>query len=358
MQDHRFVDAGRGTISVDPVRSHYPLIHLKYVTMSTVFPQFNYPSEGRANPLMEKTNAQITQWINEYTCISDELKTSLKKAQFGYLSARVFPNANWDQLTVGSRFFLWVFVHDDYWGPLPADELAPICDQLVEIMEGRGRRPYANEIYQQLAIIREEALLLGNEDWMKRFTYDMRDYFDAMLIDARYSYKEIVTYPTLEEYLPLRDSICGGLPTASMVELCSGTILPQAIFEHPYIQAIRAKLTRTDGIRNDISSACKERKDREAMNILLVIQYERKCSFEESLDIALKIHAAALRDLLQLVDNVPDFGPLNDLVKRYAEQMKLQTEGHNAWYVYSHRYGVNYNEQRHFNQPEVLKAVL
>lgn len=326
--------------------------------MKSASPKFSYPSAGKANPFMEKINAQVVQWINEYTCIDDTLKNTLKKAQFGYLSSRVFPNATFDQLIVGTRYFLWVFVHDDHWGPLPVSELAPICDTLIDILKGEGRRPHANEIYQQMAIIREEALQFGTADWLTRFTNDMRDYFDAMLIDAQYSYKEIVTYPTLQEYLPLRDSICGALPTASMVEICSDTVLPQAIFDHPYIQALRYKLARTDGIRNDISSACKERQDKEAMNILLVIQNEEKCGFEESLDIAVKIHEEALSQLLALCDHVPDFGPSNDLVKKYAAQIKLQTEGHNAWYVYSHRYGVNYHEQRHFNNPEVLPANL
>ncbi|MCW3466240.1 terpene synthase family protein [Chitinophaga nivalis] len=326
--------------------------------MSIVFPRFHYPSEGKANPFMEKINAQITQWINEYTCIADDLKKELKKAQFGYLSSRVFPNASYEQLTVGSRYFLWVFVHDDHWGPLPASELKPICDNLVDILNGKGRRPHANEIYQQLAIIREEALPYATPDWMKRFTADMKDYFDAMLTDAAYSYNATVTYPSLEEYLPLRDSICGARSTATMGELCSGTILPQAIFEHPYIQAIRQAMVRILGIRNDLSSAFKEKADREAMNILLVIQQERKCGFQEALDIACDLHAKALEELLRLCANVPDFGALTELIGKYVEQIKLQTEGHNAWYVYSHRYGVNENEQRHYNNPEILSVVL
>jgi hypothetical protein len=74
------------------------------------------------------------------------------------------------------------------------------------------------------------------------------------------------------------------------------------------------------------------------MNLVLVIKQERQCGLEDAYAEARRIHDEEVKGFMHLMNNAPDFGAYNELVKEYAHNLQLMLKGNQLWHLSSGRY--------------------
>lgn len=293
----------------------------------------------------EWAEAMVLQWIDkEYATVPERVKNRIRKCNFGYLAAHYFPYANRQQLLFITRWVLWVTFHDEFYGACYApDALKRVCDRSIELFRG-GRltsEERSNE-YAMLAHIeqvREQLLPYVTQEWLNRFIHSNQQYMDAIVTDAAlHSYREQVNYPTIQEYIRIREKIVAVFPCLDLLEIVAGFLLPETVFALPAIQRIRGIASLLTGFCNDLFSVEKERKEHEAMNLVLVVQQEKGCSLDEAYAEALRIHDAYLEEYLQLQSSLPDLGVYNKPLNNYLFHVNQLVQGNLLWHLKTRRY--------------------
>src|SRR5690606_27381844 len=158
---------------------------------------------------------------------------------------------------------------------------------------GAGVAPTENLFFQQCSIFSQEFASFGTNDWNKRIIYDMSLFFEGVEIDATMSYRKEVQYPSVKDYIPIRRKAMGADTICSSIELITG-ILPDHVVADLFIQKARALSSDLMGWGNDLVSFEKEEKQHEALNLVLVIKHERKCSMDDAFDEAVRMYNARL----------------------------------------------------------------
>ncbi|MGO4290760.1 terpene synthase family protein [Chitinophaga sp. RAB17] len=282
---------------------------------------------------------QITRnWVDDYDCLPLEFKRKAKGANYGVLTAAVIPRAEIKVLVPITRWMLWAFCWDDYYGPYEKHDLKAICKTALKILRGTEEdEKYENDLFSQLAVIRQELGIVANSEWMRRFVASHVYYFQGLLMDT-YSYKKNLKYPSSADYFKIRDRLIGGFMVMDLLEL-AGTIFPRGLFENPKIQKLRLLASRLMIYDNDLFSYKKEMKEGEAMNIVLVLQAEHKISLDEALIITLEMRQIEYLELLKFKKYFKEFGDYAGIVKIYWQNTMILLEGQLNWYkLMSKRY--------------------
>lgn len=289
-----------------------------------------YQFENRMHQQYDVLDKNTNDWIKEYQCLSTAFKEKTQIANYGILTAQIFPDTDVNILIPIARWMLWAFIYDDFYGPIAKDELEMICNRSIRILQGEKPGPDENALFQQLYITRNELLAIATPEWMNRFVNDHRYYFNGLLMDE-YSYKQNIKYPGSEEYLVIRDRLIGGFMVCDLLELADG-VLPEEIFLHPYIQRLRLLATRMMIWDNDIFSYKKELEEHEAMNIVLIFSAEKGLSIEDAVKEAFEIRQKDYHELVNYEQYMPDFGVFNKLVKNYLRNVLVLLQGQLEWY--------------------------
>jgi hypothetical protein len=289
-----------------------------------------YQVENRMHKEYHVLDKSTNDWIAEYQCLSEAVKEKTQIANYGILTAQIFPDTDVNILIPIARWMLWAFIYDDFYGPSAKDELEMICNKAIRILQGEKPAPEENALFQQLYTTRNELLAVATPAWLERFVSSHRYYFSGLLLDE-YSYKQNIQYPTSQEYLYIRDRLIGGFMVCDLLELADG-VLPEEIFLHPYIQRLRLLATRMMIWDNDIFSYKKELAENEAMNIVLIMSAEKGISIEEAVAEAFEIRRKDYEELINYEQVMPDFGIFNTLVKNYLRNVLILLQGQLEWY--------------------------
>lgn len=291
-----------------------------------------YPFELKTSPYTDSLEQKVILWIDEYSCLPEALRKRYKKSNFGKLATCFFPNATPELLDSIGRWVLLAFAFDDYYGSYSVEELKIQCQKVIDTLNGDLVYVNENEMFKQFGVIRNDLLPIVTQEWMKRFINDHQLWFEGMFEETLYSYREVIIYPSLKEYMLLREKISAGLITCDFLEIATGFIMPKEIFEHPAIQRIRQLITLMVSWFNDIHSVSWELERNEAANLVLVIKNEKKCSIEEAYEMAIEIHNNDLDEFIKITQNLPDFGKYNHDIKRYIHNAELFLKGQELWY--------------------------
>lgn len=300
--------------------------------MKSQIPSLEYPFELKVSPHANSLEQKVNLWIDRYTSLPESLRKRYKKSNFGKLTTYFFPNATPEILDCIGRWMLLAFAFDDYYGSYPVDELKIQCQKVIDILNGDLFYVDENELFKQFGAIRADLFPIVTHEWMKRFINDHELWFNGMVEEALYSYREVIVYPSLKEYILLREKISAGMITCDFLEIAIGFIMPEKVFWHPTIQRIRQLITLMVSWFNDIHSVSWELERNEAANLVLVIKNEKECSIAEAYEEAIKIHNNDLHEFIKITQNLPDFGKYNDDIKKYIHNAELFLKGQEPWY--------------------------
>ncbi|MCW3462013.1 terpene synthase family protein [Chitinophaga nivalis] len=301
-------------------------------------PLLKYPFPSRINPGVDLLEENAISIIEAYQLLPDAFNEKLKKINAGYWAAASWPNGTEEQLSVITRWLIWAITFDDYYGPLNLDDLSEACARSVEILRGAPITAHDNEIFRQLSLVREALQSFVTDQWMARFIDDHIHFFEGLMIDTNYSYKPVARYPSLEDYLEIRVKIMLAPGVADLIEVTTGSILPEDVYNHPYIRRISALAYDMMGWANDLYSLEKEILAHEVMNLVLVLQHTQNRSPEDAIQEAVRMHDAHLEKFTKLSHAIPDFGANQALVQKYVEGLGTWLNGHISWLSYTSRY--------------------
>ncbi|MFY0256284.1 hypothetical protein ACDQ55_20280 [Chitinophaga sp. 30R24] len=301
-------------------------------------PTIHYAFPHQVNKDLTAIVDNVNSCIDTYTFIPLPVRAALKAASFGKLVAFIYPHAAPELLLPCGRLVLWIFIFDDLYGPLPVSDLIQVHGKLTAILN--GDLTYANEhiMLQHFALSHQELSPYITPLWLERYIADWQYFFEGMILDKQYSYQSTIIYPSIEEYMILREKVGGIYPFITLSEIIAGFILPPEIFRHPAIQQARLTVSKLVTWTNDLFSVNKERENNEAMNLVAVIQNEHGCSWEEAYNTAISMHNQVLAAYITLRASWPNFGDFHARVETYISLLEYMISGNLAWYADNPRY--------------------
>jgi hypothetical protein len=294
-------------------------------------PGLEYPFPDMINPLVSELERQTKNWIyKDYSSIPQAIKLKYEHTYTGHLTARFFPLASYDRLIPLARSSIWGLVFDDYYEHCTPYELDELRKNIVGVILGDLPNPVKNIFYVQMKLMAEEFRKIMPIYWIERFAKSMDIYIHGMAEEA--IYKANLIFPDPEEYMRIREMSVDVLQMIDGIEVETGMPLPSEIREHPILKKIASITCRMIAICNDCFSAAKE-KDRDVMNLVLVLQHTYHLSFNEAIQEAIKMHNEDLKLYLDLYANRPDFGSYNEAVNKFLQYNNLMIAGHWRWYT-------------------------
>ncbi|MFC6101514.1 terpene synthase family protein [Olivibacter domesticus] len=297
-----------------------------------------YPFEGRVHPQAVVLENQVNLWLDDCHFLPESFRQKEQKIRVGHWVASNWPDAPYERLIPMARWFLGGFLHDDHHTKLPLKELVRVTMRIDDVWKGAAITPEDNEIVRQFGIATDELRRFAPPEWVDRYLWHNRLFFEGIMSEAYYNFKNI--YPSVEEYIDIRDKTMGGQALCDLTEVASCTILPYEIYLHPTIQRIIKLSGYLMGWANDIYSMEKEKNDNETLNLVLVIQHTRNCTLESALKAAIQLHDDHLMEFLRLRSKLPDFHEHNEDVERYVSSIELMIHGHLIWIRQASRYEV------------------
>ncbi|RAJ82316.1 terpene synthase family protein [Chitinophaga dinghuensis] len=295
------------------------------------YPKPRYPFPGLMNPHADMVKTATDNWIDErYQFLPKQMQMKYKLSNFGYITARCLPDIHdFQKFEPCGRFMLWGTVFDDYYEHCNELQLQGLSQRVVDILNGDKVLLDEHPIFHELVVVRNELRAFMPDIWMQRFNEHVRVFIDSMQWEAPYKTNKV--HPSLATFMTIREITIGVHAFLDLIEIQTGTILPNEIMDHAYMKQLYALTSRIFAWCNDFFSLEKDM-GREVMNLVFVVQKEYNLSFEDACTEAMRIHDKDVADLVALQKNQPDFGEFNSVVKAFASYLGTMIEGQNAWY--------------------------
>nr|WNY22658.1 TS-2 [Laurencia subopposita] len=274
---------------------------------------------------------------------------AVKKSQFERITARTFPFANMERLTVANDMMILTFLIDDHWDSVDAedkkamDRVNMVSSQLVNILQGHEPQPNDDPVIFGMKSILDRTISM-NSNWIRLMREDYIRGLEVCHLE-RVSRMDADTL-TLPMYESNRYYSAIALPfidlSAAMV--CSGD--PNDVLSSPYIQMMTRLAVYHISYSNDIIGFHKERKETSLNNLIKVMAKNNQQSFEDALEGALKSTNQLVDAFLNLEKMVHIHGlslhvgrdRLNGDILKYIEVLKYWMRGSLDWHFESARY--------------------
>lgn len=313
--------------------------------MNTAAKMIRYPFPKGASPHIRVLGEWAERCIREeYGCLPEKFREIALKTNYGDVTGYYYPEAGFDKAVPVCRWMIYVGCYDDSFGTYGVEVLRGMNRRVDAVFRGgglvEGDSGLGREFLQQVETIVREFRRFATPEWEVRFAESNKLFLDALITDCAYSYGEVVRYPSLEEYMGIREHIVAVYPCLNMAEIVGDCILPAEVMGHPVVRRINQITTLLMAFCNDFFSAERERRNGEAMNLILVLEHERGCSFEEACEEAADIHTGLVAEFAGLRSALPDFGEFNGRLERYVSTIELMIHGNLLWHLTTTRHRV------------------
>jgi len=287
----------------------------------------SYPFPRAISPFADALESQAKQWIyTDYAHLPDRVKKKYELTHVGQVGATLYPNGDLAGLLSICRFSLWAFVNDDAYERCTAEQLQQIRTRVLAALNGQG--DIADVMDRQLAILREDLLRQATPGWFQRFVTSIDSYFKGML--AEIPYRKDMRYPSLAEYMAIRELAACVYPLVDLIELETGRVLPDEIALHPVIRELARLTCRIMAFCNDLYSYQTE-DGKDVLNLVLVLRKEYNCSTEEAYSRALEIHNRDVQLFVALRACLSEFGQYANAVSAFVDALGMMIQGHLYW---------------------------
>lgn len=288
--------------------------------------------------------------LGDYRGLPARCRELALRTNYGDVTGYYYPDASLGKAIPICRWMIYVGSYDDSFGTRGEKVLREMNARVDAVFRGGRLMPgdtgLGREFLRQVERIMREFRPFATPEWEGRFAENNRRYLDALITDSGYSYREVVRYPSLEEYFRIRENIVAVHPCSNMAEIVAGCILPGELVEHRVMRRIHRVTALLMAFCNDCFSAEKERRDREAMNLVLVLEHERGYGFGEACGEAARIHDALVVEFAALRRSLPDFGRWNRPLQRYLDTLELMIHGNLLWHLTTTRHRVQKGAER------------
>ncbi|MBC9932727.1 terpene synthase family protein [Chitinophaga qingshengii] len=300
-------------------------------------PKPRYPFPDFIHPHYQQQRKEYYDWIDrEYTFHSKAAREKHKQHNLADIAARGCPFlSTLAELRPLANYTANGAMMDDYFDRCSRNEMYHITARIRSILTGEEYiEPTDNGIFHQFWILRQDAIKCA----MPQRLYEK---YIAAIHNVFVGYTEERTYyranmpPPLSIYLIIRLHSSGGLPYCKYAAMQKNyRELPDDVLEHPHILRLHDLCSLLIGMHNDFISLPKElHREGDTMNLVKVIQHERKISIHEAYMEALQLHDNYLDEFMLLHQYLPPFGELQDMVYNYVQDLGIMVAGVYAWHT-------------------------
>jgi hypothetical protein len=181
--------------------------------------------------------------------------------------------------------------------------------------------------------------------WQERFTDATARYLGGVLDEAEN--KEAGHRPGVAEYVELRRAASAAEISHLLTEFATHTRMPDAIYHHPALRAVRLAGNDLLSWFNDLHSLDKDIATSGGHNLVLAIAHERDLPVEAAVAAAVDMWQERMDGFAALRDRVPSFGPQFDgAVRRHVDGVARSVRGTLDWTLVSGRYRADPPETR------------
>ncbi|WP_215222695.1 terpene synthase family protein [Echinicola shivajiensis] len=242
---------------------------------------------SKLNPHFKVADQLCREWAATHIFfLNDEERKKTHDQQLNKFAARLFPNADKQEMLQISKLFLVLFCLDDRADQLKGQTRIKFWKELIKKYDHihRGIHAYYNDAIGKLfweihwGWFRDRARKIGLGIQLSQF---IRKFLKAGLWEAKNLQKN--KPPTIIKYVhQLKHCSGAGIAIELLGYLQSNKLSPQ-VFHHPKLEPLYQTITEIICFTNDLSSYEKEKRDGDLHNLVLLKEMQYHIPLEESI---------------------------------------------------------------------------
>lgn len=277
-------------------------------------------------------------WALRFGLIDHRTSPMLARIGCGNCAAHTYPRASARVVEIGANLISWLFLFDDAWG-----EGGPTRDPAVmRILFARIEAqilgaPTGESCFERaLDDLQTRLSQFVDAGWRERFAESMARYFDGCLLELPFRLAR--RSPRLREYRSLRRWSIGCFLVFDLVELTFDAPLDAAMAGKSDLCELRDLAAELCAWVNDIWSYEKEHGDEDLLNLVAVLQHDRKLTLPHAFAAAAALYNDDLQSFRVLRERFVARPTTSAREVAYADGLLAWVNGNHAWTQTSHRY--------------------
>ncbi|XXT17530.1 hypothetical protein WME94_45610 [Sorangium sp. So ce429] len=306
-------------------------------------PQLYCPFPSRINPRVEEIDRHTTDWLREFELLrTEQMHEKFRRYKFAWMTARVYPDADYDLLCAANDLYTWLFILDDQLDHLTPEtakirekaSLQEAISNFVDILRYDRTVPRGTDaILASLSDFWARMKPMSRPSWQCQFILGLRATFEAAIWEAGNARKG--RHPFATQYMQMRPWFAGANIGTDMIEVAAKVHLPVYVLQHEHFVRLVDLSRRAVCWANDLFSLSKEVAHGDEHNLVLVLKQERGTTLEEAIQETAQIHDAEIRLFEELRGRLPSFGDEIDAdVARYVDALGIMIRGFMDWSIY------------------------
>jgi hypothetical protein len=314
-------------------------------------PPLYCPFESRINSFVEEANAHTAEWLMKYQLLPEGASIEeFLKNKYTWLTARMYPSADFENLCITSDLFAILFLLDDLFDEKCQETifqerkafLASHVSKLPQILLRGKDMALGINSPMVVAITELETRLRrrGAPEWQERCVQSIKDTWEVGL----WEYDNMMNRrtPNVAEVIMMRPAGSGANIGTDLVEMVEDAYLPDAIYQNEIIQKLVYEARIIICWANDLFSLQKEIKSGDMCSLVFALMHEQNMRLEEAIQETARRHDEEVKQFMILEQQLPSFDRELDVkIRRYVHGLRNFVRGNVDWSILdTARYGL------------------
>lgn len=309
-------------------------------------PELVLSAPSKVNPGHKEAERANRLWARRMRLVtSDAAAQRFDDSDWGGFTARNYPTATLDDLTLLTGWMSWMGQLDDQQAEgayRTVDSWLELIPRLLTVTAGGGADPHPRHgaLETALADLLRRTLPRFTDAWRERFAVHLREIFEGLLVESELSANCVPR--SVSDYMLRRRGSAMVAPSMDLVELALGVELPAVVAMSATYRSLVSTAADLICWHNDLYSLDKEVARGNATNLILVL--EEADGMDRSAAVAEVVRRANRRtqEFSESARRLPvvlqALGEDASAALRCVEGMQYWIRGNVEWCKYSTRY--------------------
>ncbi|MBW1602462.1 lyase [Streptomyces sp. JJ66] len=267
-------------------------------------PDFQHPFIPRVHPRAAEANQDAARWVRGHGLIDDDAFTDFANIAFGYLAARVLPEAPYERVLTLARWMAWSFVLDDQHDHLIRTGELDAWTAVAAVVAGRQEpSPDDNPLIRAFVEVKSQVLAGLPASVHPRYRHHLAQMMDAM--DREAAHRTAPQPPSIAAYVLTRRHSSMLPAMMDITEGALGVEVPPESHGLPAFQELRWSAIDIVSWTNDIVSYRKESSCGDVNNLVLLLVHQHGLSLPDAVGLVTQRIKDRVQDLLHARERLP-----------------------------------------------------
>ncbi|GAC1477920.1 MAG: hypothetical protein NVS2B12_32360 [Ktedonobacteraceae bacterium] len=273
-------------------------------------PAMYCPFPSRISPYVEAVDERTRTWVQRLGLVQKE--SALRRfnaARFAWLTARVYPTAGLDELTLLNDWLVWLFLFDDQFDDSPYGQqpeyVATVINGYIDLLKKMDiPEGPAGGAFQDLW---RRSLPGMSAAWQERFLEHLVAYFETYNWTVRN--RALGRVPAMDDYIAVRQHSGGMTIGIDLIEFATHGELPTALLKSGAFQALASTTNNVVCWSNDIFSLEKESARGDVNNLVIIVRHQQNVALQEAVEHVNALVTQQVQLFEQVERSLPEFAP-------------------------------------------------